>query len=472
MGRTGTQILVLLVFLSNFAQGGVKPDVYFESLDIIVPAVSGGGWDLTAQALKKALEQEGIVGNVQISRSPGAGGLVGLAQFLEGRRGDGKAILVSGSSTIAAETPNRANISLLDATSIARLTETGLTFIVPASSDIRNIEDLIVLMQSRPHTLKWTGGARGGPDEMLLHHLIKALRIDVNRVNYQAYPSVTEMVSSLFSGEADVGIKDYSELQDLIESGHIRALAFSTDRRLNNISVPTLKEVGIDIVMGNWRGVFAPPGIDLEQRNRLSRAFDAISESQVWLAHLDRHHWTSAYLTGDAFDAFLRTEYSVERIIPARTTTPSTVEHEYVLRFLWGRYSWVFVVLAVVLMLSSFAFWQRYSSHRKMVSLETELEAVSEFAYSESAKLKEALEGRMEHINLDFEKWGLSIAEKEISLLMLKGLRLQEIADMRNTSERTVRQQAQSIYRKSGLEGRTELSAYFIEDLINPLENG
>lgn len=65
-----------------------------------------------------------------------------------------------------------------------------------------------------------------------------------------------------------------------------------------------------------------------------------------------------------------------------------------------------------------------------------------------------------------FAVWGLSEAESDVGLLLLKGLSLQEIADVRETSERTVREQARAVYRKSSLAGRNALSAYFLEDLL------
>lgn len=69
-------------------------------------------------------------------------------------------------------------------------------------------------------------------------------------------------------------------------------------------------------------------------------------------------------------------------------------------------------------------------------------------------------------INEQFAAWGLSDAERQVGLLLLKGLSLQEIADLRDTSERTAREQARAVYRKSNLSGRNELSAYFLEDLL------
>lgn len=82
------------------------------------------------------------------------------------------------------------------------------------------------------------------------------------------------------------------------------------------------------------------------------------------------------------------------------------------------------------------------------------------------AENRSLVQGLSEAISRQFAVWGLSDAEAEIGLLLLKGLSLQEIADLRETSERTVREQARSVYRKSGLGGRNALSAYFLEDLL------
>lgn len=71
-------------------------------------------------------------------------------------------------------------------------------------------------------------------------------------------------------------------------------------------------------------------------------------------------------------------------------------------------------------------------------------------------------------IDDQLQRWGLSEAEKEIALLLLKGLSHKEIAEIREVSEATVRQQAGAIYRKAGLSGRRDLAAFFLEDLLGP----
>jgi len=89
-----------------------------------------------------------------------------------------------------------------------------------------------------------------------------------------------------------------------------------------------------------------------------------------------------------------------------------------------------------------------------------------------SNQAKTLLEGLSKIINEQMNVWKLTIAEKQITLLLLKGLSLKEIATIRETSERTVRQQAAQIYKKASINGRAELSAFFLEDLLLPEEDG
>lgn len=81
------------------------------------------------------------------------------------------------------------------------------------------------------------------------------------------------------------------------------------------------------------------------------------------------------------------------------------------------------------------------------------------------------IQGLGRAIQAQFGDWQLSEAEAEIALLILKGLSLGEIAALRNTSERTVRDQARAVYRKSGLANRASLAAFFLEDLLLPIED-
>jgi DNA-binding CsgD family transcriptional regulator len=71
-------------------------------------------------------------------------------------------------------------------------------------------------------------------------------------------------------------------------------------------------------------------------------------------------------------------------------------------------------------------------------------------------------------LDSQFDRWGLTGAQREVALLVLKGLSFKEIADLRSTAEQTVRNQALAIYRKAGLTNRAEMAAFFLEDLLVP----
>jgi len=84
------------------------------------------------------------------------------------------------------------------------------------------------------------------------------------------------------------------------------------------------------------------------------------------------------------------------------------------------------------------------------------------------AKAANLLRGLGDKINEQFDAWKLTDAEKEVALMLIKGLSLKEVAAIRGTSEKTVRQQASGVYAKSGVESRAELAAFFLEDLLLP----
>ena len=105
---------------------------------------------------------------------------------------------------------------------------------------------------------------------------------------------------------------------------------------------------------------------------------------------------------------------------------------------------------------------------RANVELKRSLEQTREDLKSWKQDADKYLLGLGEAIDKQMTKWELTPAEKEIGLLILKGLSFKEIADVRSTSERTTRQQSLEIYRKSGLSGRAEFSAFFLEDLLLP----
>ncbi len=106
------------------------------------------------------------------------------------------------------------------------------------------------------------------------------------------------------------------------------------------------------------------------------------------------------------------------------------------------------------------------SKHRSLLVLRTEYIKARESAESFKLQIEKFREGVSAAITQQLKLWKLTPTEEEICFFLLKGFSLQEIADLRNTSERTIRQQASMLYKKTGLSGRSQLSAFFLEDLL------
>ena len=105
---------------------------------------------------------------------------------------------------------------------------------------------------------------------------------------------------------------------------------------------------------------------------------------------------------------------------------------------------------------------------RTLLKTRSDLSLAQGEARNWRAQHREVLDGLSAAIGAQFDAWSLSPAEREIGYLLLKGLSMEEIARVRGTSERTARDQARAVYRKAGLGGRSELSAFFLEDLLAP----
>jgi DNA-binding NarL/FixJ family response regulator len=126
------------------------------------------------------------------------------------------------------------------------------------------------------------------------------------------------------------------------------------------------------------------------------------------------------------------------------------------------------VIMAMALA-GVFALWAQLSLVRRRTRLlQGDLKRVQADLERFRAESQVHLRGLAVAIDRQLERWGLSPAEREVALLLLKGLSHKGIAEVRATSERTVRQQALAVYRKAGLAGRAELAAFFLEDLLLP----
>ena len=275
---------------------------------IMAPAAPGGGWDSTARTMQEVMQAEGISGSVQVTNVPGAGGTVGLAQFVGQASGDASQLIVGGYVMVGAILTNASPVSLADVTPIARLTGDTEAIVVPAASDIQTLGDLVEKLKADPGAVSWAGGSAGGTDHITVGLLAKAAGVDPTKINYVAFSGGGEALAAILGNQVTVGISGVGEFLPQVEAGTMRMLAVSTAEKWPGTDAPTLMESGYDVNVQNWRMVAAAPGLSDEQKAAVAADIDALVKSAGWTAMLETKGWANTYLAGADFDAQLAKE--------------------------------------------------------------------------------------------------------------------------------------------------------------------
>ncbi|QFZ84739.1 tripartite tricarboxylate transporter substrate binding protein [Variovorax paradoxus] len=285
------------------------PAVAQASLDlkIIAPAGPGGGWDSASRSLQQVLTATGAAKNVQVVNVPGAGGTVGLAQFVNNAKGDGNQLMVMGITMVGAVLTNKAPVGLDAVTPIARMTGDPLVVVVPANSPHKTLKDLAAAVKADTSKVVWAGGSAGGADHILAGLIAKQAG-DAAKLNYVPFSGGGEALAEMLGGRVTAGVSGYNEFESQIKAGKLRALGVSTAKRIEGVDVPTLKEQGIDVELVNWRGVVAGPAISEPQKAALVAAVNKALKSPEWAKISKARGWDDAYLDADAFAAFLKSD--------------------------------------------------------------------------------------------------------------------------------------------------------------------
>ncbi len=277
-------------------------------LKIMAPAAPGGGWDQTARAMQQALVASGAAKSVQVYNVAGAGGTVGLAQFVTNAKGDGSQLLVNGFVMVGAILLNKSPVSLDQVTPIARLTQETQVMVVPANSPIKNAKDLAAAVKADVAKVTFAGGSAGGVDHIMAALFVGAAGAEASKVNYIAFSGGGESLAAILGGKVTAGISGYGEYEGQIKAGKLRPVGVTSPQRLPGVDVPTFREQGIDLVLTNWRSVMAAPGISAAQKKTLEDAIEKMAKSAAWKDILKQRGWDDAYLAGDAFVKFLKDE--------------------------------------------------------------------------------------------------------------------------------------------------------------------
>lgn len=279
-------------------------------LQIMAPAAPGGGWDQTARAMQKAFTDGGITDeNVEVYNVDGAGGTIGLAEFVNDEAGDPNQLMVMGEVMVGAIHMNNSPVQILQATPIAGLVTEWEAFVVPSDSKITKFDQMVDAFKEDPKGFSFAGGSAGSTDQVLAGLLAREVGVAPADVNYVAYSGGGEANTAILSGSVKAGVSGLAEFIDQVDAGKMRLLAVSSDERIDGVDAPTLKELGYeDLVVPNWRGVMAPPDIDEEDQAAILGAIKKMRATSEWKRTLKQNDWTDFFKPPEEFTAYIKEE--------------------------------------------------------------------------------------------------------------------------------------------------------------------
>jgi putative tricarboxylic transport membrane protein len=233
---------------------------------------------------------------------------VGLAQFVNDAAGDPHQLMVSGLVMVGAIQTNQSPVTLDQVTPVASLTAEWEAIVVPAESEYESMEQLVEAFKADPTSISWGGGSAGGTDHILVGLIAQQAGVDPSQINYIAHSGGGEALAAILSGAVTAGVSGVSEFRDQVEAGTMRWLAISSDAPVEGLDAPTLQDTGIDIVLANWRGVFAPGELSEEERAAVNDMISAMHETPEWQEALESNGWQDFFQVGDEFAAYLQEE--------------------------------------------------------------------------------------------------------------------------------------------------------------------
>lgn len=302
-GLGGAFALTLAGCGRDFVAGGTGND-----LRLMVPQQPGGGYDTAARTAAVILEESSLASGIDVFNLPGAGGTVALKRLLDAP-GDADFLMLAGMGVVGSVHALDAPVDLARATPIARLTVEPEFVMVPSDGRFADWDEVLAAWTANPASVVAGGGSSfGGPDHLLPLQLAAGLGLAPRSVNYESFQGGGELLPALLDGSVDVGFAGVSEYPDLIDSGSLKVLAVTSAEPLPGLDAPTLRELGLNLVFTNWRGVLAPPDLSVNETRRLVELFADLVAEPAWQQALRDRYTIDAFLPADAFAGFLETE--------------------------------------------------------------------------------------------------------------------------------------------------------------------
>lgn len=281
-----------------------------EAIEMVAPAGNGSGYDLTIRSIVQCLENTGLVSvPLPVTNKPGGGGRISM-EYLDEARGRDNVISIFSPPICLINLNGSTDLNYVENTTpIAQLVVDYGCFAVRADSPYQNLNDVMDRLKESPEAVSVGGtSSLGSMDHIQFLKIARAAGVaNLRKIQYDGFENGGG-VTQLMGGRVDILSTGISDVVGLVESGDIRVLAVTSDKRLEGeiiSQIPTCREQGIDAGFITWRGLFGPGDMPEYAVEYWERILKEMTETNEWKAICRKYGWTMEYKDHEQFNEFL-----------------------------------------------------------------------------------------------------------------------------------------------------------------------
>jgi putative tricarboxylic transport membrane protein len=286
--------------IPNVPASNWKPD---KPVEFVVQAAAGGGSDIMARTVAKALANEKIVTTpINVVNKPGGSGAVAYS-YLRTKRGDPHVIATATGGYLTTPIQGQSPVSYKDFNNLAILCVEDYVAVVRTEAPYKTLKEIIEAARKKPNGIRFGGSSVGSSDSIIEYRVEKAAGV---QLNYIVFQSGGEVNAALLGGSVDLASPNPSEAAQLIKAQRLRPIAmFSPERLKNWPDVPTAREQGIDVTLEQFRGVVAPGGLTKEQSLFWQNAMVKLFQSSDFKNYLETNGLRPLLKVGDDSEKYI-----------------------------------------------------------------------------------------------------------------------------------------------------------------------
>ena len=270
--------------------------------------------DRIGKAIGIALKNEELVKDYSSKNFSGGSGTWALGTF-QAYKNRLATSFIGSQTLINGLITTKSTLKLSDSKAIARLVQEFDAISVPTNSKYQTLDQLINELKTNPKAVTFIGGAVGGVDHVFMAKIFNEMNLDPKLANYLPQNSGFDVVAKTITDKNYVALSTSGDFVSTVNAGKMRVLGVASPVKLAWSKAKTLQQQGLNIVYGNWYGIFVPPQYSDAETNNFIHLLDVFHNSHIWLKTLSDNYWSEGYVGQKDFVAQIEVQTAETKAI-------------------------------------------------------------------------------------------------------------------------------------------------------------